>query len=331
MEKRLPWEMPRVKAYADYANVFAILRAREDEKEVKHWTAQSIPFLYFSCDPIRKKYVLSYCKEFSEDVYQNNPLLETEKLYLPPEQLLCTVRRRLEEGYYAVIQADRFLLPLCQEYARQHFVHSMLIYGYSDETQCFLGADTIRDNQYQACRISFQDVWKAYCNGLKYGPGAGPVRFVKYLDNKVPVNTERLVLDLRSYLDAICNEPGAGAVNPYDCLAQELKDAKRIFPGSVCVWCEFMRFFVYKCKLMEEIGLMEQTQELRRIFEGLLCHTVKIQNLFLKYLYANGMDQKVCVALRDTMNQAHHLDIRAHEELLWLLNKKERCSYEKNS
>lgn len=130
----------------------------------------------------------------------------------------------------------------------------------------------------------------------------------------MPVKTEQLVLDLRSYLDAICNRPGANVVNPYDCLAQDFKDSEGICPKSVYVWCEFIHFFVYKWKLVEEIGLIEQTQNLSRIFEDILSYDERIKNLFLKYSYANEMNQKVCMVLHNTISKVHGFDIHAHEK-----------------
>ena len=164
--KRLPLNAtPPVRAYLAHAYLFSIL----SEAHLPWLLGGSYTQLVWDHDPDWMPLDFFAPAGYSEPPFAC-PLIDSQwicrSLVEKAFQNVCEFFvQAIEDGFYAICKVDEFYVPRRACFQRQHFVHSLLIFGYDYSEQCFDVIGYTETGAYTATQIGFSQFRDAFSFG----------------------------------------------------------------------------------------------------------------------------------------------------------------------
>jgi hypothetical protein len=143
-------------------------------------------------------------KEVMYEVYLGYSLLQNET------DIIKFIIDKINLGYYVIIHADEFYLPVKSSYHKKHFVHHSIIYGYDNRNNLFLAIGFNAEEIFTQISFAYDPFREAYEQGKLYYRESAPwaennaVELLKLKDyqEEYPFNMQRFLLKLGGYLAA---------------------------------------------------------------------------------------------------------------------------------
>ena len=140
--------------------------------------------------------------EIADVVCLGYHLLKNEK------SILEFIIEKINMGYYLVMNVDEFYLPNKEEYQKNHFVHSSLIYGYDNNTKCLKAIGFNNQRLFTELTFEYSQFTDAYENGKIHYKKDAPwcdwsaVQLIRpnSFEGEFPFSITRFINELEQYL-----------------------------------------------------------------------------------------------------------------------------------
>lgn len=331
--KELPWNMPVITGFPQYANVLAItgqlcgaelwLLSHCVQLQVNKGSYTMLNLDYSVGDMLNTVYRCPYLSievfdiaEFTGDV----------------EKMVEKIIYYIDQGKYIYMPVDWFYIPAYQCYGENHVSHDMLILGYDKEKEEFSIADFFGNFQYQKATCKYEELISA-CNkddAYKLPCILKKVLILKPCEQVVPFdirtvkslfedylegnNSNRRFLPVCQYIDFLDEECFAFGLNVYEPLMGYLEDA--VQKGNSVALRSYAVLYDHKvllskvCSYMADKGYLQSGGEILTQVEMVRKQCLIVRNLLIKYNLAGDTALlKRCIHMLE--------DIRKSEEILF--------------
>lgn len=126
----------------------------------------------------------------------------------PATDIIDFVIHKINLGFYVIIHADEYYLPVKSHYQKVHFVHQSIIYGYDNNDQNFMAIGFNRDQLFTKITFEYDRFREAFAKGKIYYPSSAPwaennvIELLKFNDHieTYPFDIRKFNLKLEKYL-----------------------------------------------------------------------------------------------------------------------------------
>ena len=214
----------------------------------------------------------------------------------------------IDQGYYLYFTVDSFYINIYQAYQVFHFIHPLLVYGYSLDKKVFYVADNCHDGKYSYETVAFEQLVQGYDEAVNYDEEfyLDAVNIVKYQkrdrfynwhhDYTFDVNLVKSTIE--DYLSSKGlvehgmvplkkkkKETLVYGVECYDYLLNYLKnlDQYKYDHRTFFVLYEHKKIMTERIRYMQDNGYLSAGDNFLECFKQIETEAEIIHNLWLKY------------------------------------------------
>lgn len=136
-------------------------------------------------------------RDFFKDIAENK--MYDYKSLLEEKDIVKFIINKINEGGYVIIYVDEYYLHKKASYMSKHFLHQLMVYGYSNQTETFMTVAFNEENDFTSDEYTYETLNQSYELGKKYYQSS-PVwvlnETVEIIKLKQNINTYKFKLEL---------------------------------------------------------------------------------------------------------------------------------------
>ena len=158
MAVRLPTILPEITTTLSAALPLAIVQA---DRRFNGWYYEN--YIQLASMVVRGSVMVLYDRNIYSG--RSSPLERVAQPYLPGTRsngVVDEIVERLYAGYHCVVQLDHYYLRCKRQYAKEHFTHQVLLYGWSESDSVFYAIGFDNRDVISELRFTASEVEEAY-------------------------------------------------------------------------------------------------------------------------------------------------------------------------
>ena len=298
----LPFVIPEVTSFPSIASLLSILSHYEQASPWIHNNFVNLYGFQYADHPLMLRFSSERIRQLCPFVNYNRFGKECVA-YFGVEKFL---RDFISMGYYILIEYDRFFLPYCDDFQKEHTFHQLFIYGIDTEKNVFHVADFFHENKFsqqivgadilgESINYSVHNNVRFFAETLKFNHAVYTFDmnlFVKDLNDFL--HSKRTVLPyednyFNSYekSNVMCETMMYGLSN-YDFIIQNISNMMEQKPSYITlrtfhVIYDHKILMANRLSFLNMLGVITDFDSIKERYEDIKRLSLQSRNLIIKY------------------------------------------------